>query len=159
MSYRSAYIRSDSFHLFTCVCGKGNGGRNIRAVNRTASVPVWETYCRHINVLDERSFRLSPLHTWDVPAFWCLFWCSDFFLCSLCSPCVWVEIYANEERQENMGFEEEIKYLKINHFLEFRCLWNFKRNEKGHIFGVEVFLLRCSPSTHTRCPISRFPLG
>lgn len=30
MIYWSAYIRSDSFHLFTCVCGSGDRGSNIR---------------------------------------------------------------------------------------------------------------------------------
>lgn len=128
VTYWPAYIKSDSHHPFTCVCSRENRGRN------TVEKQKSQRSCRgdtlpSTNILDERA-SLSLSVTWEALTFWG----SNFFLCSPCSPCVWVETCLNEERLENMGFEEEIKQPKTSHFLEFRCLWNFKRNDKGHVF-------------------------
>lgn len=119
--------------FYLCVWPGRQDGTQLR--NRRAGIPVQETTALHKRAGWE-SLPLSPSATWEALAFWG----SNFFLCSPHSACVWLETCLNEERQENMGLEEEIKQPKTNHFLEFRCLWNFKRNNKRHVFRSWSFL-------------------
>ena len=129
------------FTSFLVCAVRGTEGIKRVLINRAASVSTREKYCHHINVL---SSVLSAM--WPVLAFWCSFWCSNFFLCSLHSPCVWVEMCFNEEMQGNTGFEEESKHLKS--FLRVQMFIKLEDKWKKTWFSVVPSFPSKAPDTH-----------